>query len=181
VTSPAANSPRRGYPRSAHALIASMVAVLLCIAAVWGLTWFQRRGTADPTPTVDFHAALVEARRESPFHLVAPTPMPRGLRATSVNWDGIGPRYTWQLGMLNRGDQFVGLYQGNGPAAPFIAAHTPASQPGPPVLIDGLQWLRLSAPSRGETALVRTAGGVTVVVTGSAGLAEIEDVVRSLH
>jgi hypothetical protein len=175
------NQPRRGYPRTVGGLFGSLLAIFALIAGVWGLTFFERRDNPDPTPSVDFRPALATARAEAPFHVLAPSPLPAGLRATSVNWDGVGPRKTWQLGLLNQQEEFVGLYQGNGPAATFIAAHTPAADPGPPRVIAGEQWLTLTNSDRGETALVRTARGVTVVVTGTASPNQLVTFVRSLH
>jgi hypothetical protein len=175
------NTPRRGYQRSAGGLIGAMIAVLLFIGAIWGLTWFERRPSPDPTPTIQYAAALAEARAEAPFHVVAPAPVPAGLRATSVEWQGTGARKTWQLGFLTPQDEYVGLYQGTGPAGAFIAAHTPASQPGSPALIRNAQWLTLSASDRGEHAFVRTAHGVTIVVTGTASPSVLRQFVAALH
>lgn len=173
--------PSRGYGRSLGGMVGALISVMGLIAFVWALTWFQHRAPANPAATVSYAPALVTARSEAPFHVVAPQPVPAGLRATSVSWDGVGPIVLWQLGFVTPEQAFVGLYQGNGPAGKLIATNTPASQPGPPVTIRGVQWLTLTDPSRGETALVHTQKGVTVLVTGTAGEGRLVSFVRSLH
>lgn len=127
---PAANQPRRGYPRTFAGFIGALIATFGVIAFVWGLTWFQRSGQPNPTPTVSYRLALEGARSQAPFHVLAPEPPPAGLRATSVDWSGPGPTAAWQLGFLTPQSQFIGLYQGDGPAADFIDASTPARQEG---------------------------------------------------
>ncbi|MDX6310413.1 MAG: hypothetical protein QOI06_3459 [Nocardioidaceae bacterium] len=173
--------PSRGYGRSLGGMVGALISVMGLIAFVWALSWFQHRTPANPAVTVRYGPVLATARSQAPFHVVAPEPVPPGLRATSVSWDGVGPTVLWQLGFVTSQQAFVGLYQGNGPAAQLIAANTPATQPSAPVTIGGIQWLTLTNPSRGETALVHTQRGMTVLVTGTAGEAQLVSFVRSLH
>lgn len=154
-------------------MVGAFLSIFAVIAFVWGLTLFQHRGVENPARTIDYGAALTAARAQAPFAVLAPDPAPAGLRATSVTYDGVGPRKSWQLGFVDEGGQFVGLYQGNGPAADVIQTATPATSPGAPVTIDGDQWLTLNDTERGEAALVRTSAGVTTVVTGTAGEAAL--------
>ncbi len=172
---------RRGSQRSLGGLVGALIAVFGLIACVWGLTWFQHRDLEDPARTVDYAPALAAARAQAPFAILAPRPVPAGLRATSVSWDSTGARKSWQLGFVTDGGEFVGLYEGNGPAADVIEASTPARDPGPPVTIAGAQWLTLTNDARGETALVRTTSGVTTVVTGTAGEAVLSSFAGALH
>jgi Protein of unknown function (DUF4245) len=154
-------------------LVGSIVAALGLILAIWGLTWFQHRDPPNPAPTVDYQSQLAQARDAAPFAVLAPDPVPQGWRATSVSWDGSAPEYAWHLGFLTggngSGDDYVGLEQGNADPAEFLAAATPADQPGPPVTIDGARWQTFSS-STGETAIVRSGEGATTVVTGTAPL-----------
>jgi len=162
-------------------MVGALIAVMGLIAAVWGLSWFQHRGVADPARTVDYSAALAAASEQAPFHVVAPSPVPTGLRATSVNWDGVGARVSWHLGFITPGQGYIGLYQGNGPASRFVAASTPATRSAPSVTVVGQAWRMLTAPDRGETALVHTLNGVTIVVTGTVDEAQLATFVSRLH
>lgn len=173
--------PRRGYARSTGGLVGALIAVTGLMVALWGLMWFQRSGTDDPARTVEYTAALAAAREQAPFHLVAPDPVPAGLRATSVSWDGVGGRVSWHLGFVTADGDYIGLYQGNGSVDEFVAANTPATRGGPVTTIGGARWRTLTDTGRGETALVRTASGVTTVVTGTADAEELTVFAGSLR
>jgi Protein of unknown function (DUF4245) len=165
-------------------LIGSIIAAIGLIVAIWGLTWFQHRDPPNPAPTVEYQAELAQARGAAPFTVLAPDPAPVGWRATSVSWDGSAPEYAWHLGFLTGSGSgsdvdYVGLEQGNAAPSEFIAAATPANQPGPPVDVDGVSWQTLTS-SNGETALVLPGDGVTTVVTGSASLDQLVVFAESL-
>lgn len=181
VSQTSVTGQRRGDQRSIGGIVGALIAVIGLIAAVWALSWFQHRAVPNPARTVDYRPALAVARAQSPFRVLAPEPAPRGMRATSVSWDGGGAQKSWQLGFVTDGGDFVGLYEGNGPAADFIDASTPAGTPGPPVSIGGVAWITLTDAGRGETALVRTNSGVTTVVTGTATQAALVSFARALR
>lgn len=165
---------RSGYQRSVPGLIGALIVVLVLIASVWVLSRFQHRGTTDPAKTVDYTAELAEARESAPFDVLAPSPVPSGWRATSVEWDGADAEASsWHLGFLTSAGEYVGLEQGNAPVAGFVAGSTTASQPVEAVEIAGESWQGLVSDDGREHALVRRAPGVTTVVTGTAPLAEL--------
>jgi hypothetical protein len=160
-----------GYRRSAGGLIGAIIVALLAIAFVWGLTRFQHRDVANPTPTIDYADELSSARDQAPFDVLVPDPAPEGWRATSARWDGVGPEYSWHLGFLtseSRDADYVGLEQGNAAPSEFVGAATPADQPGAPVEIDGQKWQTLTSDDGQETALVLAGVHETTVITGSA-------------
>jgi Protein of unknown function (DUF4245) len=160
-----------------------LLAALGLIAAVWALTWFQHRDVPNPAPTVDYSSQLAQARAASPFDVLAPDPSPPGWRATSASWDGTPPQLAWHLGFLTgtgENADYVGLEEGNAAPADFIAATTSADQPGPPVVVAGRTWHTLASFDGREHALVRSFGGVTTVVTGSAPQEELIAFVRTL-
>ena len=126
------------YNRTMAGLVGSVVAALGLIIAIWALTWFQHRDPPNPSPTVDYQAELAQARGTSPVAVLAPQPAPQGWRATSVAWDGSAPEYAWHLGFLTGAGSgsdvnYVGLEQSNAAPTEFLAAATPADEPGPPV------------------------------------------------
>lgn len=169
VTTPTLNRPRGEYSRSMGGMVGALIAVLGLIAVVGGLSWLQHGDVADPARTVDYSGTLAVARDQAPFHVVAPSPVPAGLRATSVSWDPVGPRKLWHLGFVTPARDYIGLYEGTGSVATFVEASTPATEPGPSLTVAGDAWGSLTSPDSGETALVRTRQGVTTVVTGTAG------------
>ena len=167
VTTPTLDRPRRGYTRSVGGLVGALIAVFGLILVMGAFAWFLRGPVDDPARTVDYSASLALAREQAPFHVVAPSPVPVGLRATSVSWDGAGRRVSWHVGFITTGKDYIGLYQGNGPVSTFLEDSTPATDSGPPVTVDGDTWQTFTKSDQGETALVRTVDGVTTVVTGT--------------
>jgi hypothetical protein len=171
---------RRGYGRSVGGMIGALLASFGLIAFVWGLTRVQGHDQENPTPTVHYAAALAQARSDATFPVLAPTPEPADLRATSVSWNPLGAHKLWHLGFLTSATQYVGLYEGTGSRSAFLAAHTPATHHGVATQIAGRVWQTLTS-SGGETAFVSTSDGVTTVVTGTAPRAELASFVASLR
>jgi len=154
-------------------LVGALVAVVALIAVVGGFGRLLSSPVDTPAAAVDYRASLALAREQAPFHVVFPAPVPVGLRAKSVEWNGVGDSVTWHVGFLTEDGDYLGLYQGTGPVAEFLAASTPADQPAGSVSVGGVTWRTYTNPDQGETALVRTVDGVTTVVTGSADEAEL--------
>jgi Protein of unknown function (DUF4245) len=172
---------RARYPRSASALFGALIAALGLIAVIWGLSWFQHRDIPDPARTIDYSADLSTARASAPFDVLAPQPAPAGWRPTSAQWDGIGPIESWHLGFLTPAGEYVGLEQSNATTGSFVSAHTSADEPGRFVTINGRQWQTLSSSDGSEQALVRSQGGATTLVTGTATSAELRVFAGSLR
>jgi Protein of unknown function (DUF4245) len=171
---------RGGYSRSVSGLFGALLAVLVLIVAIWGLTRFQHRNIPDPARTIDYTSDLALAREKAPFGVLAPRPAPPGWRATSAQWNGQGPTVSWHLGFLTPEGEYVGLEQSNAATAGFVRAHTAADQPGSPVSISGQQWQTLSSSGGSEHALLRADGGVTTLVTGTAPLKQLREFAASL-
>jgi len=172
---------RSGYQRSVPGLLGALIVVLVLIASVWVLSRFQHRGTTDPARTVGYTAELAEARESAPFDVLAPSPVPPGWRATSVQWDGADPEAaSWHLGFLTSTGEYVGLEQGNAPVADFVAGTTTATQPAEAVEVAGESWQGLVSDDAREHALVRRESGVTTLVTGTASLEELVTFAESL-
>jgi hypothetical protein len=162
-------------------MVGALIAVLGLIAVVGGFAWLLHRPVEDPARTVDFSSTLVVAREQAPFHVVSPSPVPTGLRATSVQWDGVGRRVLWHVGFVTPDRDYVGLFQGNGPVARLLSESTPATNPGATVSLAGQAWKTLTNSDQGETALVRTVHGVTTVVTGTVDQADLAAFVSDLR
>ena len=169
------------YRRSVPGLIGALVVVLVLIASIWALSRLTDRGTSDPATTVDYSASLAEARHAAPFDVLAPSPAPLGWRATSAEWDGVGPEVSWHLGFLTSDGDYVGLEQGNAPATDFVPASTPATQPADTVMVGAQRWQSLVSDDGDEHALVRQGRGVTTVVTGTAPVSDLLAFAASLR
>ncbi len=159
-------------------LIGALLVSLALIGCFFAFSFFQRGSSTDPAPTVDYTSVLAQARSQAPFPVLAPTSLPAGWRATSVEWSGSGPEKAWHLGLLTSQDAYVGLEQGNAITQTFVTEHTRANEPGAPVQIAGQTWQTLT--SGNETALVLAGDGVTTMVTGTASESQLVAFAASL-
>ena len=171
------------YQRSASGMVAAMVILLLVIAGYVAFRAITRDNLETPIPTVDYAPVLKQARADKVLLALAPSPMPRGWRATSVRYVAQGDP-AWHLGMLTGSGQYVGIdEQQTSPAnlaQEFIGED---ATPGPAEQIGGQVWISWSDPG-GDFGLVREAGrGSTkesILIGGSGTPAEVRQLVRSV-
>jgi hypothetical protein len=151
---------------------------------VSALSLFQHRSPKDPAGTVSFGAELGQARAQAGFPVLAPRPVPRDIRATSVLWQPIDRHHSyahWHLGFVTSAGEYIGLEQSDAPARRFIRSHTAANLPGAPVMIVGRRWRTLRSKHEVEHAYIWSRHGVTTLVTGTAPPAQMVDVIRHLR
>lgn len=158
---------RPGYDRSVNGLVGALVAVLLLILVMFGLTRFAQRDQPEPAPTVDYADTLVQARREAPFDVLAPTPVPPDWRATSASAERRGDEYDWHLGFLVDDTEYAAVDQSTDSGQDFIEQVTPATDRGEPVDVDGTAWQSFSDPGSDDQALVLRGQESTTVVSGT--------------
>lgn len=155
------------------------VAVLgLIVLAIWGFGRFFTSTPKEPTSSVDYAQAARQVADAGavPFEVLAPPVLPQGWRATSARLDDD----RWHLGLVTSDDQYVGLEQAQQPAAALLPSFAPGSKPVGTATIAGQEWSERRA-SDGDITFVRTADGLTTLVTGSVRRAELEAYVASLR
>jgi hypothetical protein len=162
-------------------MLRSLAVVLAFIAAIWLLSLFSRSPTPDPVPTIDYTAQLQAARQTAPYDVLAPTPLPRGWRATSVSATGDSTGFTWQMGFLTGQTEYVELEQSNVNPAAFVAAETEGSSADGTTLVEGERWQRRADPGADKRSLVRVDSGVATVVTGTLGYPGLVEFASSLR
>jgi hypothetical protein len=156
--------------------------VLLCLAIVWFTNLRQqpeeRVQTVDPTTTVQLAAA------RAGYAVQAPAGLDRHYLATSARTNAGNARpggpVTLEIGYLTPSRQYAGLVESDDPGAQPVHDVLDGATPNGSVDVAGAAWTR-STTKRGETALSRTAGAVTLLVTGSAPEKELETVVGALR
>lgn len=156
------------------------IVVLLVIIGAFALYQALLTGDrGDPTPSLDYQTAVVGARADAHYPVLAPAELPDGWKATSVRYTP-GSKWAWHLGVLTADEEYVGLEQARTDPASLIKSAASGTVETGTTDIDGTQWQVRQDDSRGETTLVRYQQGVTTVVTGSASQDTLEDYVRSL-
>ena len=162
-------------------MLRSLAVVLVYIAAIWLLSLFTRSPTPNPVPTVDYTAQLEAARQTAPYDVLAPTPLPRGWRATNVSASGDSTGFTWHLGFLTGQTEYVELEQSNVDRAAFVAAQTEGSSADGTTLVEGQRWQRRLDSGAGKRSLVHVDNDVATVVTGTFGYSKLAEFASSLR
>jgi hypothetical protein len=156
--------------------------VLLCLVIVGFTSWRQqadeRVQTVDPASTVHLAAA------RAGYPVQAPAGLDRRYLATSARTDAgnatPGKPVTLQIGYLTPARRFAGFVESDDPGAQAVHDVLDGATPDGSVDIAGVPWTR-STTKRGEIALSRTVGAVTLLVTGSAGQPELATVAGAVR
>jgi hypothetical protein len=156
--------------------------VLLCLVIVGFTSWRQqpdeRVQTVEPASTVQLAAA------RAGYAVQAPAGLDRRFLPTSARTDAgnatPGKPVTLQIGYLTPARKYAGFVESDDPGAQAVHDALDGATPHGSVDIAGTPWTK-STTKRGETTLSRTAGTVTLLVTGSAGEQELATIAGSLR
>src|SRR4051794_5813212 len=173
---------RANRMNAANMLRSLLPLVVICLLLVAWVS-FRQQGdegvrTVDPTSTVQLAAARAS------YAVPVPTGLGKGYRSTSARTDAgdaaKGDPVTMEIGYLTPSEEFAGFVVSDDRRAAALKAVLDGAKEKGSVDLGGTSWTR-SATARGETALIRDADGVTVVVSGSASERELEAVAASVR
>ena len=182
-------------------MVRSMGLVLVVVAVMILLTF--RLSPRDPVQTVELGPAVAEARQTAPYGVLVPRGLGEDWLPVSASTRVDAGATTWRIGWITPAEDFAAVGQSDQPTAAFVDAFASDAPAAGEAIIDGQRWARLGDPQAEERSLVRTAadtaadtadtaaadtaagGGardkaVTVVVTGTAAFAELEELAASL-
>jgi hypothetical protein len=161
----------------------SLGLVLVLVALIGGFAILS--SPREPTVRdVDVAPVLTSARQSAPFEVLAPAGLPAGWTTSQVSFDGGGDVATLRLNYVTDAGGYVGLVQTNdGDVADVVAAEVPDATADGQSVVVGQTWPRWretggDAPDR---ALVRDVGDSVVVLFGSAGYSELDEVAARLR
>lgn len=155
--------------------------LLACLAVVALIGLVVQRPADETVKAIDFSGQLAAARKVAPYPVLAPEPLPQGWSATSAEAGGQpGQPFTWHLGVITDQRKYVGLEQSNGDAQRFLADKVGATFEDGTSTVAGTAWQRRASTTKDDVALVRTAAGVTTIVTSTAGYDVLESYAASL-
>ena len=177
---PAAAPRKRARGRETVGDMVRSLAVVLVLVGV--VVAFNVAEQPDPVVRdIDYHDALVEARQQATYDVLAPPSLPSGWEATSARTRADGGAVTWHLGLVTGSGDYASVEQTDGARAAFVREFTDGAQPAGAVTITGASWRRLEDGEPEGKALVRTERGVTTVVAGSATWADLRALATSLR
>lgn len=173
------------YQRTTGGLIGSILVLVLGVGAFVVFRSLFRDQTQYQPPNIDY-ASIVSEASDAGIPLVHPTSLPDGWRATNVQFTP-GDRWTWDMAMLTDDGTFVGLHEEDDDVSNLLRTYVDENPaPGDPLTVTGSvapRWDSWS-DSGGDHAFSAEVGSGrqtrTVLVYGSAPVAELETIVRSL-
>lgn len=168
----------RARSRNLRSLVWSLVACFGVIAFLAFVTWRPHEETVRAID--NYGPKLAQARESAPYRVLAPEPMPAGWQVTSAELTApAGGPVSWHLGIVTTDRSYVGLEQSNGPAGKFTADELGQTEADGTSTLPG--WQRKRLLDRDERALVRTAAGVTTIVTGTTDYPTLEQFAQALR
>jgi hypothetical protein len=162
-------------------VVRSLVALLGVIAAVVIAFTVMRPDQQGPE-AVDYGRILEQVRAEYPYPVLAPTPVPDGWTATSVEHASTPSGNRWRLGFVTGDGGFVGLEQSDGEIQSYLDHRLDDFTEDGASQIDGVSWQRwLEDDDQPDRALVRVDGAVVTIVLGTESYQALEDFASSLE
>ena len=160
-------------------MLRSLAVVGVVIVPLWLLIPHH---TKQKVTVVDYSTALSQARRLTTQHLVAPAGLPTTWRPSNVTTSGgNGKPVVFHLGYVTPTNQYASLEESDGAQSAFVQTLLGGKPVGlPDVTIGGNAW-RSVRGADGRLALIRPAAPVTVVVKGTADVAELRTLAESLR
>jgi hypothetical protein len=173
---------RRGFETLGD--MARSMGVVLVVVAVVVLITIRTRGQG--IRVVDYRPDLAQAKIGAPFVLVAPEGLGARWRPTSDYFDppartGVAGVTLWHIGFVTPAGQYAGMEQTNGEVHDAVAAAIDSPEQSGSSSVTGTTWQRWTQPDGKRRAITHTVGTVSVVVDGTAGWAELEQLAAALR
>lgn len=145
------------------------------------------RGSSDPVREISYADELVAARSAAPYDVLAPEGLD-GYQATSVRYREVDGTTVWHLGFVTPAGDYAGLDQvdaaSTGYLEDFVTDLTEGAVAGTQVTVAGELWQRYdgggSSADEQVRGLLRTDAGASVLVSGTAAWAELEELAGAL-
>jgi hypothetical protein len=163
-------------------MVRSLLPLVLGCLVVVGIT-AVRQNPDDPVREVDTSSAERAVSELAGYSLLVPRGLADDWRPTSVRTDAgqasIGDPVTLQIGWLTPEEEFAEYVVSDDQDATALTDVLDDATPDGTQQVGGDAWERVTT-ARGETALTRTDGTATLVVTGSASDDELGTLAGSL-
>ncbi|MEV5973816.1 DUF4245 domain-containing protein [Streptomyces sp. NPDC051921] len=134
---------------------------------------------ANPVEAKDYRVELATAQRAAPYPVLAPEGLGADWKATVVSYKR-EDHNAWRLGFLDPDTQYVAVNQSTEDPEKYVPEVTlEAKDSGKTQTVGGQVWQRWEGPK--YDALVRTEGGATTVVAGTASFERLAQMAGALQ
>ena len=180
---PAAPAVERLQRFTAANMVRSLLPLVLGCLLIVGITAL-RQNPEDPVREVDPSTAERAVAQVASYQLLVPRGLSDDWRPTSVRTNAgqasAGDPVSLQIGWLTPAEEFAQYVVSDDAEATALTDVLEDATSDGTQQVAGQSWQRLTT-QRGETALTRTDGTATLVVTGSASDDELETLAGSLQ
>jgi hypothetical protein len=168
---------RRGF-ESVRDMVLSLGVVLGFVGLILLMTL---RTTPEAVKVVDATPVVDAVASSAPYAAVLPGAL-AGWRVTSARVSPAGDEpFRWHIGYYTPAGQYAAAGQSNGLAAKYLADEKAAGTSSGSVTIGGVRWTKVVRADGKRNSLVRTADGVTTLVTGGSGFDELTTLASGLR
>ena len=186
MTGPGVAPPRRG--RGPQGTFGDMIRTLLVLGVVvFGIVFFAKdRQDHTPVKRVDDQLSLTvtQARRVSPYPLLAPVGLASAWAPTSVSFDAspiVGGHQLLHIGYVTPAGKFADLEESDRDVTAALAPESGKHLKTLGTLPDGSRTATILQSSTGVITLTEVVGNVHLGVTGGAGQAELTTLLSALR
>ncbi|MEU7030172.1 DUF4245 domain-containing protein [Streptomyces sp. NPDC015232] len=154
------------------------LAVIMVAAGVMYL-FIPHDEKATPVEAKDYRVELLTAQRAAPYPVLAPQGLGEDWKATVVSYKR-EEHDAWRLGFLDPDTQYVAVQQSTEDPKKYVPKVTlEAKNTGKTRTVGGREWQLWEGPK--YDALVRSEGGATTVVTGTASFDRLAQMAGALQ
>jgi hypothetical protein len=156
------------------------------LAVFWVVAWQRPEVQGPIRPEVDVAGLFQQFRVSEPFPVLEPTDLPDGWTPNSAWFDPAGVNASIDGGVLHVGyvtpeGSYAEVRQTNGDPKEAVAEWVDDARSANTVDVGGRSWRVVESAETGKQGLVGEYRGTTVVVTGKAGLDELQELAASLR
>jgi hypothetical protein len=175
-----ANKKPRGR-ETAWDMVLSMGAVIATVGVIMLIAW---RPQQEVKQEVDYESAVASAVIAQTWPISIPETLPTGYRATSARLEpesyGESGDIRWILGFQTAANEYVSIWQSDGPVKSVVAAATNSATCDATETIGGEVWQKCETDKPLTRAFVKTDGDVTSIVSGTSSWDELLRFAESL-
>jgi hypothetical protein len=175
-----ANKKPRGR-ETAWDMVLSMGAVIATVGVIMLIAW---RPQQEVKQQVDYETAVASAVIAQTWPISIPQTLPAGYQATSARLEpesyGEPGDIRWILGFQTEANEYVSLWQSDGPVSQVVSAATNSAACESTATINGVTWQKCETDKPLTRAFVMTDGDLTSIVSGTAEWEELLRFAESL-
>ena len=189
MPAPVTTAPRkrpRGFETTRDMVLSMAVVGAVVLGVFWMVAWQRPEVQGPIRPEADVEQVFTDIRIGDTFPVLEPVDLPDGWTPTSAWFDsaqvsGVVGGGVLHVGYLTPEGSYAELKQTDGDRAAAVDEWVDGAVRTAEVQVGDAAWDLVESEETGKVGLVRTDGGVTIVVTGKAALDELETLAGSLR